>query len=116
MSTTQAFCLRRSNHLIDMVDDLDQMLKDENMVDVSLSCEDGLIKAHKIILSACSTYFRQVFSKVNHSPLQYPIIIIKDMPYQDLKYIIDFIYRGEVTVPQGMQILKKNGQNFQSIF
>jgi len=96
---TQAFCLRRNNHLNDMVVDLEEMLKDENMVDVALSCEEGIIKAHKIILSACSTYFRQIFSKVQLNN-QYPIIIIKDMSYQDLKYIIDFIYRGEVLVPQ----------------
>lgn len=96
---TQAFCLKRNNHLNDMVVDLEEMLKDENMVDVALSCEEGIIKAHKIILSACSTYFRQIFSKVQLNN-QYPIIIIKDMSYQDLKYIVDFIYRGEITVPQ----------------
>lgn len=98
-TTTQAYCLKRNNHLNDMVVDLEEMLKDENMVDVSLSCEEGIIKAHKIILSACSTYFRQIFSKVQLNN-QYPIIIIKDMSFQDLKYIIDFIYRGEITVPQ----------------
>lgn len=82
-----------------MVFDLKQKLKDKNMVDVSLSCEEGIIKAHKVILSACSTYFRQIFSKVELNN-QYPIIIIKDMSYQDLKYIIDFIYLGEINVPQ----------------
>lgn len=82
-----------------MVADLEQMLKEKSMVDVSLSCEDGIIEAHKIILSARSTYFRQIFSTVQLNN-QYPIIIIKDMSYQDLKYIIDFIYRGEITVPQ----------------
>lgn len=79
-----------------MVDDLEMMLKDENMVDVTLSCDDGLIKAHKIILSACSSYFRHILSKGLNNSLQYPIIIIKDMLFQDLKAIIDFIYRGEV--------------------
>lgn len=99
MATSQAFCLRRSNHLTDMVDDLSELFKDEAMVDVTLSCEDGLIKAHRVILSVCSSYFKQIFSRVNHSPLQYPIIIIRDMPFQDLKYILEYIYNGEVTVP-----------------
>ena len=100
MATTQAFCLRRSNHLTDMVDDLGEMLKDESMVDVTLSCEDGLIKAHRIILSVCSSYFKQIFARVNHSPAQYPIIIIQHMSFQDLKYIVEFMYHGEVTIPQ----------------
>lgn len=29
----------------------------ESLVDVTLSCEGNLIKAHKIMLSACSPYF-----------------------------------------------------------
>lgn len=99
MATSQAFCLRRNNHLSDMVDDLNELFKDEAMVDVTLSCEDGLIKAHRLILSVCSSYFKQIFSRVNHSPLQYPIIIIRDMPFQDLKYIVEFMYHGEVTIP-----------------
>jgi hypothetical protein len=30
-------------------------------VDVTVSCEGKVIKAHKVILSACSDYFRDVF-------------------------------------------------------
>jgi hypothetical protein len=99
MATTQAFCLRRNNHPIDMIEDFEKMFKNEDLVDVSLSCEDGTIRAHKVILSACSSYFRQILSKFT-SPYQYPVLIIKDMCFADLKAIIEFIYRGEVTVPQ----------------
>lgn len=100
MATGQAFCLRRNHHLTDMVDDLAEALKDESMVDVTLMTEDGLIKAHRIILSVCSAYFKQIFSRVNHSPLQYPIIIIQHISFSDLKYIVEFMYHGEVTVPE----------------
>ena len=51
MATMHSYCLRR-NHLNNIVVDLEQMLKDKNMVDVSLSCEDGIIRAYKLILSA----------------------------------------------------------------
>ena len=64
MATTQAFCLKRSNHLNEMIDDLERMFKDENMVDVSLTCEDGtIIKAHKIILSCMLNLFSSNFLK-----------------------------------------------------
>lgn len=82
-----------------MIEDFEKMFKNEDLVDVSLSCEDGTIRAHKVILSACSSYFRQILSKFT-SPYQYPVLIIKDMCFADLKAIIEFIYRGEVTVPQ----------------
>ncbi|RWS02859.1 protein tramtrack: beta isoform-like protein [Dinothrombium tinctorium] len=96
----QAYCLRRNNHSLDMVEELDKMYKEETMVDVTLSCDEGSIRAHRMVLSASSPYFRTVFAKLITHSFQYPIVIIKDMPYADLKAIIEFIYRGEVTVPQ----------------
>jgi hypothetical protein len=37
---------------------------DEELVDVTLSSEGKSIRAHKIILSACSQYFRHVFKVI----------------------------------------------------
>lgn len=50
-----------------------------------------------MILSACSPYFQALF--VNH-PEKHPIVIIKDVPYADMKSLLDFMYRGEVSVDQ----------------
>lgn len=58
------FCLRWNNYQSNMVSELDSLRSDEDLVDVTLSCEGHLLKAHKVILSACSSYFRNVF-KVN---------------------------------------------------
>ncbi|XP_074595374.1 uncharacterized protein LOC141850594 isoform X2 [Brevipalpus obovatus] len=93
-----SYCLRRNNHCFDLADHFERMFKEESMVDVTLSCGNGCIKAHRMVLSACSSYFNEIFSKFN-APHQYPIVIIKDMPFDDLRSIIEFIYRGEVTVP-----------------
>jgi zinc finger protein, putative len=95
----QSYCLRRKNHYSDMAEHFERMFKEETMVDVTLSCGDGCVKAHKMVLSACSTYFKNIFSKFTN-PYQYPVVIIKDMPFEDLRAIIEFIYRGEVVVPQ----------------
>ncbi|XP_053204691.1 longitudinals lacking protein, isoforms H/M/V-like [Panonychus citri] len=92
-----SYCLRRNNHCFDLAEHFEKMFKDESMVDETLSCGDGIIKAHKMILSVCSSYFKNIFVKFNN-PYQYPIVIIKDMPFEDLRAIIEFIYRGEVTV------------------
>jgi len=50
-----------------------------------------------MVLSACSPYFQQLF--VNHSESN-PIVILKDVPYSDMKSLLDFMYRGEVSVDQ----------------
>jgi len=36
----------------------------------------------------------------NETPCQHPIIIIKDMSYNHLKTLIEFMYYGEVNISQ----------------
>lgn len=50
-----------------------------------------------MVLSACSPYFQAIFT--NH-PEKHPIVILKDVPYADMKSLLDFMYRGEVSVDQ----------------
>lgn len=50
-----------------------------------------------MVLSACSPYFQVLF--VNH-PEKHPIVILKDITYADMKSLLDFMYRGEVSVDQ----------------
>lgn len=50
-----------------------------------------------MVLSACSPYFQQLF--VDHSEKD-PIVILKDVPFADMKSLLDFMYRGEVSVDQ----------------
>lgn len=38
----------------------DQLLHDESFVDVTLAVEGQLLKAHKMVLSACSPYFQVI--------------------------------------------------------
>lgn len=50
-----------------------------------------------MVLSACSPYFQAIFT--NH-PEKHPIVILKDVPFADMKSLLDFMYRGEVSVDQ----------------
>lgn len=95
LNATQAFCLRWNNYQSNMVHVFDQIFHDEKYVDVTLVCEGTFIKAHKIILSACSPYFQQIFDTVA-SP--HPVIVLKDMLLSELKPILDFMYKGEIYV------------------
>lgn len=55
--TSQRFCLRWNNHHSNLLSVFDQLLHKESFVDVTLAVEGQLLKAHKVILSACSPYF-----------------------------------------------------------
>lgn len=93
----QQFCLKWNNHSLNMVKTFTDMIAGESFTDVTLACDGHIIKAHKIVLSACSNYFRDIFLA---TPCKHPIVVLKDMKIDELKAIIDFMYRGEVNVSQ----------------
>ncbi|KAG5681371.1 hypothetical protein PVAND_010813 [Polypedilum vanderplanki] len=95
--TSQRFCLRWNNHQSNLLSVFDQLLHAETFTDVTLAIDGQYLKAHKMVLSACSPYFQQLF--VNH-PEKHPIVILRDVPYADMKSLLDFMYRGEVSVDQ----------------
>ncbi len=55
------YCLKWNNYQTNIVQALGNLKLDGDFVDVTLSCEGRHIKAHKVVLSACSDYFRDVF-------------------------------------------------------
>lgn len=75
-----------------------QMYKDETLVDVTLSCGNNQVHAHRLVLSACSPYFRNMFEK-QANPFHYPIVNIDNIYIEDLKLVLEFMYRGEVLIP-----------------
>lgn len=93
----QQFCLKWNNYQSNMSEVFQNMLLNENLVDVTLACEGANLKAHKMVLAACSPYFQSLFVT---NPCKHPIVILKDVRFVDLKAIIDFMYRGEVNVSQ----------------
>ncbi|XP_065335225.1 protein tramtrack, alpha isoform-like isoform X2 [Cloeon dipterum] len=97
MSSSQRFCLRWNNHQSNMLSVFEQLLQDESFVDVTLAVEGLYLKAHKMVLSACSPYFQTLF--VNN-PDKHPIVFLKDVPFADMRSLLDFMYKGEVSVDQ----------------
>lgn len=93
----QAFCLRWNNYQSNLTSSFDHLLQTQLFVDVTIACDGQTLKAHKVVLSACSPYFQSLFVE---NPCQHPIIIMRDTKYCDLKAAIDFMYRGEINVSQ----------------
>ena len=66
--------------------------------DVTLVCEDDHeIEAHKIILTACSPFFRKVLRSSHNSR---PLIYMRGLKAKDLVAIVDFIYHGKSNIHQ----------------
>lgn len=50
-----------------------------------------------MVLSACSPYFSTLLSE---NPSQHPIVILRDIPWKDLRAIVEYMYRGEIQVEE----------------
>ncbi len=58
VSAEQQYCLKWNNHDSTILSVFDALLEEESLVDVTLSAEGQFLRAHRVILSACSPYFR----------------------------------------------------------
>jgi len=74
---------------------LHEMMKSSDLTDVTLICDDKeYIKAHKVVLSACSPVFKGIIS---HLPQNNPVIYLRGIKHQELASILQFMYLGETT-------------------
>ncbi|KZS14207.1 Bric-A-brac 2-like protein [Daphnia magna] len=54
-----------------------------------------------MVLSACSTYFEQLFLEHAEPPVTGPMIVImRETSFDDLAIIVEFMYKGEINVSQ----------------
>ena len=84
-------------------------LRDEkSFTDVTIASDGQSCKAHKMILSACSPYFKALLEE---NPAKHPIIILKDVPFQHLTAILEFMYAGEVNVAQVSDLTQRTASN-----
>merc|ERR1712126_502462 len=84
-----------SDHLRNM---LHEMMKSNELTDVTLVCDDKIhIKAHKIVLSACSPVFKDI---LNDLPQNNSVIYLRGIHHQEMESILEFIYLGVATFHQ----------------
>ncbi|XP_076317696.1 uncharacterized protein LOC143229343 isoform X1 [Tachypleus tridentatus] len=94
---SQQFCLKWNDHHSNVFSFFENLFFRGLFVDVTLVCEGMKIKAHKMVLSACSPLFQSIFEE---NPCKHPVIIMKDIKYVELNSVLDFMYHGEVNVSQ----------------
>nr|XP_034834668.1 sex determination protein fruitless-like isoform X6 [Maniola hyperantus] len=93
----KTFHLKWNNHLQNLSQLFTTIYSSSALADVTLSCRDGTLKAHKLVLSACSPYFEQIFKD---NPCQHPIVILKGIPFSEINLLVEFMYKGSVDVQE----------------
>lgn len=97
IAAQENYSLRWNNHQSHILESFDALLQQNSLVDVTLVCADRSLRAHKVVLSACSPFFERVF---NETPCKHPTIVLKDFHGWLVQAIVDFMYRGEIAVQQ----------------
>jgi len=95
--SSEKFCLRWNDFESNISVAFRELRDDKDFFDVTLACEDEQIQAHKVILSACSPFFRQILRRNAH---QHPLLYLKGVKYTDVQSVLNFMYHGEVNVAQ----------------
>ena len=84
-----------SDHLREM---LHEMMKSDELTDVTLICDDKKhFKAHKIVLSACSSVFKSI---IHDLPPNSSVIYLRGIQHQEMESILEFMYLGVATFYQ----------------
>ena len=96
--TDNTFDLRWDHFETNAPNTFRKLWNDQDFADVTLATVDcQQIRAHKVILSSCSEFFRNIFLK---NPHQNPLLYLKDIRYKELAMVIEFIYIGQCEVRQ----------------
>ena len=74
MSNSDTFCLKWNEFEKNVSSTLKDFKDDEDFFDVTLACEEEQVQAHKLVLSACSPYFRSLFMA---NPSKHPVVFVK---------------------------------------
>ena len=74
-----------------------ELRDDTDFTDVTLACEDQSVKAHKVILSACSPFFKRLLKSYPHPQ---PLVYLRGIKAAEMVAIVDFIYHGEANIFQ----------------
>jgi len=97
MGSSEKFCLRWNDFESNISTSFRELRDDKELFDITLACEDEQIQAHKVILSACSPFFRHVLKRNKHD---HPLLYLKGVKFAELQAVLNFMYQGEVNVAQ----------------
>ena len=103
-SSEEAFCLKWNDFQASISSSLGGLLHCRDLQDVTLQCGDQSLQCHRLVLAACSDWFRQIFSTLGASAqlaaTRHPVIVVWDAAARDMALLLDFMYHGVVNVKQ----------------
>ena len=94
---SEKFCLHWNDFESTVSAAFSDIREKKEFFDVTLACDGGQIQAHKVILAACSPFFRGILKQNPHTN---PLLYLKGVKFTDLLSVLNFMYHGEVYVSE----------------
>jgi len=99
MGSDEAFCLKWNDFQGSISSSLGSLRTTSDLLDVTLQCGVESLQCHRLVLSACSDWFKTVFRALP-AVTQHPVIVMWEATARDMALLLDFMYNGEVNVKQ----------------
>merc|ERR1711875_151772 len=93
----EQFCLKWNDFSANMAQNFKSLRDEKAFCDVTISVEGQQLQAHKMIISACSPFFKKMIEMNNN---KHPLIVLRNIPFLHMSAILEFMYHGEVSVTQ----------------
>uniref|UniRef100_A0A182VGZ4 BTB domain-containing protein n=1 Tax=Anopheles merus TaxID=30066 RepID=A0A182VGZ4_ANOME len=95
VNNDELFYLKWNNFQKNVSTQFEKLREDDDLVDITFACEGRMLTAHKLVLFACSPYFKELLKK---NPSPHPVFFMNDVKYDVLKAILQYMYLGEVHI------------------
>ena len=94
----EKFCLKWNDFQLNASKSFGVLRREKDFFDVTLVSDDEVqVSAHKVVLSACSSFFKSILKNNPHS---HPLLYLGGVSSENLSFIMDYIYQGEVQIFQ----------------
>ena len=95
---TEKFSLKWTDFTTNTTKTFGLLRKEDFLQDVTLVGDDNhQVAAHKLVLSSCSEFFKNIFKNNKHS---HPLICLDGITSTELDNILNYMYDGEVNIFQ----------------
>merc|ERR1712133_273485 len=95
---SEKFNLRFNKYQENIANNFKRLISEEDFFDVTLVSDDQTqFLTHKLVLSSCSAYFKNILKQTKHS---HPLLCLDGIGSNELNDVLHYIYNGEVEVYQ----------------
>ena len=97
MGTSEKFCLKWNDFESNITSAFREIKEEKDFFDVTIACGDDQVQAHKVILSACSPFFKNLLRRNQHP---HPLLYLKGISFSGIQSVLNFMYHGEANIAQ----------------